>query len=72
MKGLYGTTQYPPDTECKTCGERAVVVFKVMQDVGKHEYEAGFPLCGKHRDKFKERHPDDARYGEFVRFVDVS
>lgn len=70
IKGLYGTEQYPPDTECEECGSRAVGVLVKEKRMGNKVTSSGYPLCSRHRDLFKESNPASWENMEFKRFVD--
>lgn len=72
IDSLYGSEQFPPDTKCQKCGERAVGVLEkkeILQDEKVIEY--GQPLCGNHRDAIKRGNPETFEVCEFTRFVDA-
>jgi len=71
VKGRFGTTQYPPDTVCDRCGDRAVGVMIIERTRQRtDDLGDGEPLCGNHRDIVEEDEVADWDEVEFRRFVD--
>ena len=72
VKGTYGTQTVSTEKSCKHCNTRAVGVlvlepFKNEEDKGKKKV---VPMCGKHRDRFKDKSGIEWETADFRRFVD--
>lgn len=72
IHSLYGSEQFPPDTRCGKCGDRAVGVLEKKEIVNdKKHIKYGQALCSEHRDLMKEGNPETFEVCEFTRFVDA-
>lgn len=68
--GLYGTEQFPPDTDCEECYRKAVGVLIMEKRIGNTVKKYGRPLCSTHVDDFKHSNPAEWDNREFRKFTD--
>lgn len=72
VKGEFGTTQIPPDTECNKCDTQAVGVLIIPPELYDELItEEIIPLCGEHRDEMQVKFEEVWDIMEFRRFVDA-